>query len=85
MLGGNESRAGHLLQVDVVQVMGAAHSLHHPALWCDHVKGEEWRLWQIHEAGNRPWRHCIIGQEGNIRLQDKAVETVRKDRETVYI
>lgn len=68
---------GYLLQVDVIQVMGAADSLHHPALWCDHIKGEKWGLWQFHEAGSRSRRHSVIGQERHIRLQDKAVKAVK--------
>lgn len=68
----------YLLQVDVIQVMGAAHCLHHPALWCDHIKGEQWRFWELHETGNWPWRHRLVGQESYIRLQDKAVKTVKR-------
>lgn len=72
---------GYLLQVDVIQVMGAADSLHHPALWCDHIKGEKRRLWQFHEAGSRSWRHSVIGQERHIRLQDKTVKAVKTNRD----
>lgn len=72
---------GYLLQVDVIQVMGAADSLHHPALRCDHIKGEKRGLWQFHEAGSRSWRHSVIGQERHIRLQDKAVKAVKTNRD----
>lgn len=72
---------GYLLQVDVIQVMGAADSLHHPALRCDHIKGEKGRLWELHEAGNGSWRNCVVGQESHIRLQDKAVKAVRITRD----
>lgn len=68
---------GYLLQVDVVQVMGAAHCLYHPALWCHHVQCEQWSLWEVHEAGNRSWRHCVVGQKTYIRLHNKAVKTVK--------
>lgn len=71
----------YLLQVDVIQVMGAADSLHHPALWCDHIKGEKGRLWEFHEAGSWSWRHCVIGQERHIRLQDKAIKAVKANRD----
>ncbi len=67
--------------MDVIQVMGAADSLHHPALRCDHIKSEKGRFWELHEAGNWSWRHCVIGQEIHIRLQDKAVKAVKTDRD----
>lgn len=68
---------GYLLQVDVVQVMRAADSLNHPALWSNHIKGEKGRLWDFHEAGKGTRWHCVIGQEWHIRLQDKAVKAVK--------
>lgn len=71
----------YLLQVDVIQVMGAADSLHHPALWCDHIKGKKGRLWEFHEAGSWSWRHCVIGHERHIRLQDKAIKAAKRKRD----
>lgn len=65
------------MHVDVIQVIGAADSLHHPALWYDHVKGKKGGLWEFHEAGRWSWRYCVISQESHIRLQDKAVKAVK--------
>lgn len=78
--------AGYLLQVDIIQIIGAADSLHHPALWCDHIKGEKGRFWEVHEASNWSWRHCVVGQEIHIRLQDKAVKAVKtmKQRQSKF-
>lgn len=56
----------YLLQVDVIQIMGAADSLDHPTLWCDHIKGEKRRLWEFQEAGDWSCRHCVISQERHI-------------------
>lgn len=70
--------------MDVIQVIRAAHCLHHPALWCDHVKGEEWRLWELHEAGDWSRRYCVIGQETYIRLQDKAVKAVKTEKQEIF-
>lgn len=72
-----EKEQHYLLQVDVVQVIGAADSLHHPALWCDHIKGEKGRLWELHEAGSWTCRHCVISHEGHVRFQDVAVKAVK--------
>lgn len=69
------------MQVDVIQVVGAADSLHHPALWCDHVKGKKWGLREFHEAGRWSWRYCVISQESHIRLQDIAVKAVKTSRD----
>lgn len=71
----------YLLKVDVIQVMRAADSLHDPALWCDHIKGEKRRLWELCEAGNWSWRHCVVGQETHIGLQDEAVKAVKTNRD----
>lgn len=79
-LGSNDSALQYLLQMDVIQVIRAPDCLHHPALRCDHIKSEERRFWELHEAGNWPWRHCVIGQENNIRLQDKAVKTAKTSK-----
>lgn len=75
-----DSSAYYLLQVDVIQVIGAAHCLHHPALRCDHIKGEERSFRELDETGNWPWRHCVVGQENHIWLQDKAVKTVKTSK-----
>lgn len=64
----------HLLQVDVVQVVGAAHSLHHPALWGDHVKGKQGRLREVQESGGGTRRHRVISHEGHFWFQDVAVK-----------
>lgn len=79
-LGSNESALQYLLQMDVIQVIRAPDCLHHPALRCDHIKSEERSFWELHEAGNWPWRHGVIGQENNIRLQNKAVKTVKTSK-----
>lgn len=71
----------YLLQVDVVQIMGAAYCLHHPALWCDHIKGEKWRFWELHETSNWAWRHCLICQESHVGLQNKTIKTVKKGQQ----
>lgn len=72
-----EKEQHYLLQVDVVQVIGAADSLHHPAIWCDHIEGEKGRFWELHEAGSWTCRYCVIGHEGHVRLQDVAVKAVK--------
>lgn len=77
---GLKSELQYLLQVDVVQVMRAADSLHHPAFWSNHIQGEKGSLWDFQKAGNWTWRHCVIGQERHIRLQDKAVKAAKKRR-----
>lgn len=64
----------NLLQVDVVQVIGAADSLHHPALWRDHVEGKEGRLGELQESGGGTRRHRVIGHEGHFGFQDVAVK-----------
>lgn len=73
----------HLLQVDVVQVVGAADSLHHPALRCDHVEGEEGRLGELQEAGGGTRRHRVIGHEGHVGFQDVAVKAAETRTEEV--
>lgn len=71
-------RLSYLPQVDIVQVVRAADSLHHPALWSNHIQGEKGRLRDFHKAGDGTWRHCVIGQERHVRLQDKAIEAAEK-------
>lgn len=75
---GDGLRLRYLLKVDVVQVMRAANSLHHPAFWSNHIQREKGRLWDFHKAGNWTRRHCAIGQERHIRLQDKTVKAAKK-------
>lgn len=77
----------HLLQVDVVQVVGAADSLHHPALRCDHVKGEEGRLGKLQESGSGTCRHRVIGHEGHFGFQDVAVKAAEThtEKEASYV
>lgn len=73
----------HLLQVDVVQVVWAADSLHHPTFWCDHVEGKEGRLGELQEPGGGTRRHRVIGHEGHVRFQDVSVKAAETHTEGV--